>query len=106
MDWIHRSTRMAIYERDGHQCVRCGSREGLSLDHIHDGLGNDPKNLVTCCSQCNSERKDLPLFEFDPEYALRAVRQSLLPLDRTRGRELAKTRWPQRYEHYRKKRRA
>lgn len=101
MDWIHRSTRMAIYDRDGHRCVRCGESNGLSLDHIHDDIGNVPKNLVTCCNACNGERGDLPIVEFDPAYALRAVRQSLLPLDRERGRMLAKAKWPRRFEKHR-----
>ena len=106
MDWIHRSTRMAIYERDEHRCVRCGVQESLSLDHIHNDLGNDPRNLVTCCNACNSERGTQSLVEFDPAYAIRAVRQSLLPLDRDRGRALAKAKWPRRFEKHRETDRA
>ena len=102
MDWIHRSTRMAIYERDGHKCVVCGSAENLSLDHIDDVRGNVPENLVTACSSCNSSRGDLPIEEaYGEEVAHRAATLALLPLDRSKGRELAKARWPERFARQR-----
>ena len=32
---IPASLRAAVYERDGHRCLHCGSDQRLSLDHIH-----------------------------------------------------------------------
>ena len=54
--------RLAIYQRDGFQCLYCGfdgrTFEGwryLTIDHINPtGARNDPDNLATCCSYCNS----------------------------------------------------
>lgn len=65
MDWVRLPKRMAIYFRDGFDCVWCRGvfpidtrGYGLTLDHL-DGVSNDPKNLVTCCGPCNSARKEL-----------------------------------------------
>lgn len=100
-DWIWRPTRLAIYARDGNACVRCGSTVALSLDHIHQNLGNDPRNLVTVCQPCNSARGDRSILVFDKAYAMRAIQTSLRPLDRRLGRELAEARWPERFARHR-----
>ena len=63
-NWIRRSTRLAIYDRDGFACVYCGAgaeHEGveLGLDHVKPrelGGGNAPSNLVTCCGHCNVDK--------------------------------------------------
>jgi hypothetical protein len=51
--------RWAIFERDGYQCVRCGSRRDLTVDHVvpvsRGGL-NAPDNLRTLCRRCNSSK--------------------------------------------------
>lgn len=68
--WIDKETRQRIYARDHHKCAYCGCDmsehpESLSLDHIlartAGGSLTDPKNLVTCCHQCNSSKNDSPL---------------------------------------------
>jgi hypothetical protein len=71
MNWIAKSSRLAIYLRDGMACCYCGCtlEDGakLSLDHLKcysHGGSNDPSNLVTCCSTCNSSRSDRSLREF------------------------------------------
>lgn len=49
--------RRAVFERDGHQCVRCGSTERLHADHIYPrwlGGLNLLENLQTLCAICNS----------------------------------------------------
>lgn len=53
------SLRQAVYDRDGWACVKCGSTESLTLDHIipwshggPDALGN----LQTFCRSCNSSK--------------------------------------------------
>jgi 5-methylcytosine-specific restriction endonuclease McrA len=70
--WLPRSTRLALYSRDGATCVYCGCRASknnpLSLDHIEcrswGGALKDPSNLVTACHHCNSCRQDMTLPEF------------------------------------------
>jgi hypothetical protein len=63
MNWVRQTTRLAIYLRDGMACAYCGdtTEDGarLSLDHLKPhshGGGNNPANLVTCCTRCNSAR--------------------------------------------------
>ena len=56
---IPSSLRAAIYERDGHACLTCGSVEDLTLDHIHPWSkgGEDTfDNLRTLCRPCNSAK--------------------------------------------------
>jgi len=66
--WIRKSTRLAIYMRDGMACIYCQSAvedgERLTLDHVRPcakGGQNGTENLVTCCHRCNSSRKDRSL---------------------------------------------
>lgn len=100
MGWIRLSTRMAIYHRDGFDCVYCRLvfpvdplGYGLTLDHVVPGAGNGPNNLVTACPGCNYGKGDSPL-----NYALRRAAERALakPLDRTEGRRLAAIRKAQR----------
>jgi len=48
-----------IYERDGHCCQRCGTKEhpyNLHPHHIKpeaDGGGTEPENLITLCEDCH-----------------------------------------------------
>ena len=52
--------RQAVYDRDGHRCLRCGDTSALSLDHIkHWSRGGQDTvaNLRTLCRSCNSERR-------------------------------------------------
>ena len=63
-NWIRRTTRIAIYARDGWACVYCGARAEddatLTLDHVlacELGGTNAPGNLVTCCLSCNSAKQ-------------------------------------------------
>jgi hypothetical protein len=56
---IKRRIREAVFERDGHQCVACGSRESLSLDHIIRYRDDGPDtidNLRVLCMPCNVRR--------------------------------------------------
>jgi hypothetical protein len=58
-DPISGHTRKRVYERDGHQCVKCGSKENLTLDHIipWSEFGPDSEdNLRTYCLPCNLAR--------------------------------------------------
>jgi 5-methylcytosine-specific restriction endonuclease McrA len=53
--------RNRIYRRDNYQCVYCGSKKELTLDHVipkSKGGPNDWENLVTSCSKCNIKKAD------------------------------------------------
>ena len=49
-----------IFTRDKNKCLRCGSIDKLTLDHItsiHCGGDNKLSNLQTLCKSCNSKKK-------------------------------------------------
>ena len=51
--------RKRIYKRDNNQCVYCGSKKHLTIDHVlpkSRGGNNTWKNLVTCCLSCNLKK--------------------------------------------------
>ncbi|HCF2189380.1 TPA: HNH endonuclease [Pseudomonas aeruginosa] len=53
--------RQAIFDRDDHECLSCGSRDKLSIDHIvplAKGGDNGFDNLQTLCKSCNSAKGD------------------------------------------------
>ena len=57
---ISRKKRFEIFARDNFTCQYCGQKAPqvvLHVDHIHPvskGGTNDPSNLVTACSSCNT----------------------------------------------------
>jgi 5-methylcytosine-specific restriction endonuclease McrA len=54
-----RASRTRIYKRDGNECVYCGSKKELTLDHVvpkSKGGGNEWTNLVTSCFKCNLKK--------------------------------------------------
>jgi hypothetical protein len=56
---IYRKHENFVFERDNFHCVYCGSEKNLTLDHQipqSRGGSHDPRNLVTCCSTCNSSK--------------------------------------------------
>ena len=53
--------RNRIYRRDGYECVYCGSKKELTLDHVipkSKGGKNEWTNLVTSCFNCNVKKRD------------------------------------------------
>ena len=51
--------RAMIKDRDGHECLICGSRDPLHIDHIipvSKGGTDDPDNLRVLCQRCNLEK--------------------------------------------------
>jgi len=51
--------RLFVYERDGYRCVRCGSVENLTIDHIHPwilGGADTADNLQALCRSCNCRK--------------------------------------------------
>ena len=64
----HKDVRAYIFNRDGGKCVKCGSTERPTIDHIksvyymawhpeHIFETNDEQNLQTLCLRCNSGKK-------------------------------------------------
>lgn len=54
-------SRQNIFKRDGHECVYCGTRGNLTVDHVmpRSRGGRDSwHNLVTACQRCNTEKGD------------------------------------------------
>ena len=60
-----KNVRDFIFKRDNYQCVSCGSKDNLQLDHIHSiyqvannlypiELLNTENNLQTLCRKCNA----------------------------------------------------
>jgi hypothetical protein len=58
---VPEDVRIAVIERDGKKCKRCGSRKDLTVDHIRPrskGGTNDQVNLQTLCRKCNSGKNN------------------------------------------------
>lgn len=56
-----KTIRAFCYLRDNHKCLKCGTRENLTVDHIipkSRGGNNSFVNLQTLCLKCNAEKKD------------------------------------------------
>jgi 5-methylcytosine-specific restriction endonuclease McrA len=53
--------RSRLFKRDSNQCVYCGSKKDLTIDHIlpkSRGGKNTWNNLITCCLPCNLRKGD------------------------------------------------
>jgi 5-methylcytosine-specific restriction endonuclease McrA len=60
-------TRQNLYRRDDFECVYCGDKKDLTIDHFipkSKGGNNGWKNLVTSCQNCNvtKDNKDVEVF--------------------------------------------
>lgn len=111
-NWIRRSTRLAIYDRDGFRCVYCCAKvrpgrgtKGVWAAHLDHVLASElggssrPDNLVTACRICNDAKAALPLSAFLGKLSARGVNVATLatriqtalrtPINRANGRALA-----------------
>ncbi|WP_278523477.1 HNH endonuclease [Methanobrevibacter arboriphilus] len=56
---VSKKKRNKIFKRDGYQCLKCGTRKDLTIDHItprSKGGSNELKNLQTLCRNCNIKK--------------------------------------------------
>lgn len=56
-----KNVRLFIFKRDGYACLKCGTKNNLTIDHIIPisiGGENLLFNLQTLCRSCNSIKKD------------------------------------------------
>jgi 5-methylcytosine-specific restriction endonuclease McrA len=54
-------TRSNIFRRDDNQCVYCGAKNNLTIDHVipkSQGGKDTWENLVTACQDCNARKGD------------------------------------------------
>lgn len=51
-----KAKRKAVFERDNHRCVKCGSSKRLCCHHLtYDNLGNEPLcDLQALCASCHA----------------------------------------------------
>lgn len=59
MGGVNKNTRNVIFQRDEHACLRCGSKEDLTIDHViplASGGSNRKNNLQTLCYGCNRDK--------------------------------------------------
>ena len=56
---IFRMKALAVLERDGHACTKCGSRDDLQVNHKPHSYGKIPDegldDLFTLCRKCHEE---------------------------------------------------
>ncbi len=56
---ISGDVRMYVWQRDGGECVKCGSQERLEFDHIipiSQGGSNTARNIQLLCETCNRSK--------------------------------------------------
>lgn len=56
-----RKRRQYVFARDGYRCLKCGTFEGLTVDHVRalsNGGTSDASNLQTLCESCNHAKSD------------------------------------------------
>ncbi len=65
--YIHASLKRKIFQRDRNQCVQCGSKFALEIDHIYSFAKKGPsseENLQLLCRNCN-QRKAIEEYGID-----------------------------------------
>lgn len=65
---VSRSTRRAVYRRDGYACAICDSTRYLQIHHAvarSNGGNNREDNLITLCDKCHALAHGLKLDDSD-----------------------------------------
>lgn len=70
-----RTLRQRVIDRDGGECVICGSRNNLRVHHIsyEKGMDEEGDNLVTLCEDCHKKVHDIVDKTFSPRTGERDV---------------------------------
>ncbi|MFJ4988809.1 HNH endonuclease signature motif containing protein [Streptomyces sp. NPDC088732] len=71
--------RALVYDRDGGACVRCASRQDLTIHHrVNRGMGgarepwiNQAHNLLLTCTVCNGWFEDNPRESYEAGWKVR-----------------------------------
>jgi 5-methylcytosine-specific restriction endonuclease McrA len=69
---------LALLEFYGHRCLRCGSRESLSVDHVIPlslGGSNSIDNIQPLCERCNSLKSDT-IADYRPSHSREGVQMA------------------------------
>ena len=57
----YQRVRLEVLQRDYYTCHYCGVAEANTVDHlipISKGGTDEASNMVACCTQCNSSKRD------------------------------------------------
>lgn len=92
-----KAARAACFERDGYQCVDCGTDEDLQADHLIElnqimatgdlELAFDVDNLATRCGPCNRKRYHEGDKEFRQEWISPAYPEIMTAINKARSLE-------------------
>ena len=83
-----KALRMQALERDGWQCVQCGERRRLEIDHIEPvrtrpDLAYSLANLQTLCGRCHARKTRIEVGMGQPNPAREAWKTLLRDMQRT-----------------------
>ena len=77
----YQKTRLQVLQRDYNTCHYCGL-EATTVDHlipISKGGTDEASNMVACCTQCNSSKRDRMTPTFFERASNGAAHRVLLP---------------------------
>ena len=81
---VSNAIKKAVKQRDKHQCVKCGSRNDLEVDHIvSDAKGGNSlmSNLQTLCHNCHSIKTKQEIAEAHKEMHMHSKYHEVHPFD-------------------------
>jgi len=70
-NYVPKSVRAAVLQRDGYKCLLCGATQDLTIDHIvsvDKGGSSDIDNLQTLCHHCDRVAKSMSSVDFRKPY--------------------------------------
>lgn len=81
---LSNAIKRRIKQRDKHQCVKCGSRNDLEVDHIiadAKGGSNAMNNLQTLCKDCHSIKTKKEISEAHRAMHMQSLYRETHPFD-------------------------